>query len=92
MMEKFHYHREGKPEIVLPKFGTGLRFGFLRKIRKEDAGEQLFAMLEYLNERKLITDKTLDLIDDLEDEQVQALMEAWQKDAEQSGDPTLGES
>lgn len=83
MTEKFHY-TVGKKKITLPRFGN-LPFGVIRKIRKLDEVEQLFTLFE------LVLDKdpdTLAIIDTMEQEAVQELIVAWQKD---SG-VTVGES
>ncbi|QDH92285.1 tail assembly chaperone [Gordonia phage Spooky] len=82
--EKFHFLPEGAPkskEIVLPRFGQ-LPGGIFRKLRKEEEAEQFFGLIELLEERKAITTKTLELIDDLPLEQQMEMMQAWQKDSE----------
>ena len=82
--EKFHYLPEGAPktkEIVLPRFGQ-LPGGIFRKLRKEEEAEQFFGLLEVLEEKKSITSKTLDLIDDLPLEEQMKMMQAWQADSE----------
>lgn len=82
--EKFHWLPEGaakSKEIVLPRFGQ-LPGGIFRKLRKADEAEQFFGLIELLEERKAITSKTLDLIDELTLEQQMDMMKEWQNDSE----------
>ena len=84
--EKFHWLPEGaakSKEIVLPRFGQ-LPGGIFRKLRRAEEAEQFYGLLEQLEEKKLITSKTLDLIDDLTLEQQMTMMQEWQKDSETS--------
>lgn len=86
-LEKFHYLPEGAPkskEIVLPRFGQ-LPGGIFRKLRKADELEQFYGLLEILVEKKMATEKTLDLIDDLNLEEQMDMMKEWQKDSDMSG-------
>lgn len=85
--EKFHYLPDGAPkskEIVLPRFGQ-IQGGIFRKLRKADELEQFYGLLEILVEKKMATEKTLDLIDDLNLEEQMDMMKEWQKDSDMSG-------
>jgi hypothetical protein len=81
--EKFHYLPEGAPKskgIVLPRFGQ-LPGGVFRKLRKSSEDEQFFGLLEMLVEKKLITEKTLELIDEMPIAEQMRMMQAWQQEA-----------
>ena len=83
-LEKFHWLPEGaakSKEIVLPRFGQ-LPGGIFRKLRKGDEAEQFYGLLEMMEEKNLITEKTLDLIDDLSLDVQMKMMQAWQSDSE----------
>lgn len=76
MTEKFHY-TVGKKKITLPKFGN-LPFGVIRKLRKEDDTEQVFLLFELI----LKDDpETMEIIDDMGQEELLAMMEEWQKES-----------
>lgn len=76
-LEKF-YFTHGKGKITLPKFDQ-LPFGLIRKLRKEEDGEVLFALFE-----SVLKDdsKSLELLDELTMGEVQTLFTEWQKDVE----------
>lgn len=79
--EKFHY-KVGTKTIVLPRY-KHIPMGILRKLRKEDVDEQLFGLLETVAD-----EKTLALLDELDQERFQEFYQAWQADSE----VTQGES
>ncbi|AYD83875.1 tail assembly chaperone [Gordonia phage Getalong] len=86
-LEKFHWRLKGAPktkEIILPRFGQ-IPGGIFRKLRKADELEQFYGLLETLLEKKMCTEKALELIDELTLEQQMDLMLAWQKDSEMEG-------
>lgn len=82
-LEKFHY-TIGKTKIALPLIGN-LPLGIARKTRHADAAEQLFVTFETLFAEG---SKELDALDTLDGDQMNELMEAWQK----ASGVTLGES
>ncbi|MCA1841343.1 MAG: hypothetical protein LC723_13645 [Actinobacteria bacterium] len=71
-----------KHRIRLPKFGQ-LPFGLIRKFRKESAGEQFFSLLE-----SLLTDADFEKVDLSPQDEMNKMIEAWQKDS----NITAGES
>ena len=82
--EKFRWLPEGaakSKEIALPRFGQ-LPGGIFRKLRRAEEAEQFFGLIELLEEKGMITSKTLDLIDDLPLEKQMEMMQEWQKDSE----------
>ncbi|WIC40211.1 tail assembly chaperone [Gordonia phage Holliday] len=89
--EKFHYLPKGAPktkEIILPRFGQ-IPGGIFRKLRKADELEQFYGLLEVLLEKKMCTEKALDLIDELTLEQQMDMMKEWQNDSEMAGVPGI---
>jgi hypothetical protein len=78
---KFVHDVDGQ-QIVLPAFDQ-IPVGVIRKLRKEDAAEQMFGLLEQLADKK-----TLAIIDKLTARQVNDMFEAWQK----TSATTAGES
>lgn len=71
-LEKFHFEHGGK-KFELPLM-SNLKFGVIRKLRKESDSEQMFMLLE------LVADKrALAAIDDMTGEEVGALFTEWQK-------------
>lgn len=73
--EKFHYTLPAGDEIVLPKYKF-LKAGLIRKIRRMSPVDQVFTALEAVAD-----DTTLALIDDLDQEECNALIAAWQSDS-----------
>lgn len=73
--EKFHYTTEGGAEVVLPKY-KNLKAGLIRSIRKLSPVDQIFTAVEAVAD-----EATLAIIDDLGQEECNALIEAWQKDS-----------
>lgn len=74
-MEKFHYDHKGK-KITLPLMNQ-IPFGVARKLRKESEEEQLYGMIEMVADKK-----SLDIIDQMNPDEVKAMMEAWGKSSE----------
>ena len=77
----FEYTFDGK-KITLPLLSK-LKFGLIRKMRKESAEEQMFMLVE-----QLADDETLAVIDEMDSGQVAEFMEAWQE----ASDVDSGES
>lgn len=71
-LEKFHFEHEGK-KFELPLM-SNLKFGVIRKLRKETQQEQMFMLLEMVANKR-----ALDAIDDMTGEEVGELFEEWQK-------------
>lgn len=80
-MEKFHYTTTAG-KVSLPKFKT-LKFGVVRKLRTMPEYEQVYFLLE-----QAADDKTLAILDELQMEELGALLTAWQEDSM----VTVGES
>ncbi|MEQ6899012.1 hypothetical protein [Microbacterium sp. KR10-403] len=74
--EKFHYTSKSGKKITLPKFGQGIKAGFIRRIRKLSEGEQVFEFIEAVAD-----EKTLEVIDDFDTAELGEFFGAWQKDA-----------
>lgn len=83
-LEKFYY-THGKGKITLPKFDQ-LPFGLIRKLRKEEDGEVLFALFERVLEND---EKSLEILDTLPMGEVQKLFSEWQKDSEANAGESL---
>ena len=77
----FEYTFDGK-KITLPLLSK-LKFGLIRKMRKESAEEQMFMLVE-----QLADDESLAVIDEMDSGQVAEFMEAWQE----ASDVDSGES
>lgn len=74
-MEKFHYTMPDGTEIELPKY-KNLKAGLIRKIRKLSPVDQIFTTLE-----EVAPATALAAIDELDQEQCNALVAAWQADS-----------
>lgn len=62
-------------EVRLPKFGQ-IKFGVIRRMRKEDPSEQMFMLVEEVSD-----EATLAVIDDLPQKEIEALFTKWQEDS-----------
>lgn len=71
-LEKFQFEHDGK-KYSLPLM-SNLKFGVVRKLRKETESEQMFLLVEEVADKR-----TLTAIDDMTGEAVGELFEAWQK-------------
>lgn len=69
--------------VTLPRFKKAMTFGRARRLRKLSAEEQMFTLIE-----EIADDDTLAVLDDLDAEESNAFIEAWQDDS----DVTSGES
>ena len=78
--EKFHWKSPAGDEIVLPHMRQ-IKAGIIRRHRKEEPVDFIFSVLEEAGD-----EATLALIDDLTQEDLNALVEAWQESV------NLGES
>lgn len=76
-LEKF-YFTHNKEKITLPKF-ENLPYGLIRKLRKEDDGEVLFALFEKLFEED---EKSMEVLDTMTMKEVQDMFVKWQEDSE----------
>lgn len=87
--ERFHYVSavDGKSKIDLPRFNQ-LPMRYMRKLRKMSDADQMFGLLEMCVEDDKADEKIFDVLDELNIEQFQAFMEAWQE----HGGITLPES
>lgn len=81
MMEKFNFTSIAGDKIVLPRF-ENLPVGVIRRIRKLDATDQIFTLIEEIAAEQL---DTLDVMDRAEFE---AFITAWREGSAVS----LGES
>lgn len=81
-LEKFHYTTDGGEKITVPKFKT-VPAGVIRRVRKESQAEQIFTVLEALAD-----EATLALVDDLDADEFNRFVQAWQEDSK----VTMGES
>lgn len=79
--EKFHHRLEDGREVVLPHM-KNIKVGVIRKLRDEDEAGQMFGILEAVADPDMLA-----IIDDLDGEQMEELMSAWQK-----ASVSLGES
>jgi hypothetical protein len=61
--------------VTLPKFGA-IRFGVIRKMRKEDPSEQMFMLVEEVSSAE-----TLEVIDALPQKEIEVLFTKWQEDS-----------
>lgn len=64
----------GDEKIELPPFRSLMTFGRARRLRKLDPEDQLFSLLE-----EALPQKTLDLLDPLEPEEMDRFFTAWQE-------------
>lgn len=71
--EKFHWTAPSGAEIVLPHMNK-IKGGLLRKYRKLDPVDFMFSVLE-----DIADEETLAQVDDLENDDMNAMFEAWQK-------------
>lgn len=62
-------------EVRLPKFGA-IKFGVIRRMRKEDPAEQMFMLVEEVS-----TEEVLTMIDDLPQSEIEDLFTKWQEDS-----------
>lgn len=62
-------------EVRLPKFGA-IKFGVIRRMRKEDPAEQMFMLVE-----EVATEDVLTVIDDLPQKEIESLFTEWQEDS-----------
>lgn len=81
-LEKFHYTTAAGEKVTLPKFKS-VSAGVIRRVRKESQAEQIFTVLE-----DLADEATLRLVDDLDAQEFNEFVQAWQEDSK----VTLGES
>lgn len=75
MLEQFHYRTSGGDDVVLPKY-KHLKAGLVRQIRKLAPVDQIFTALEAVAD-----EATLAIVDDLTQDEMNALISAWQKDS-----------
>ena len=73
--ELFHHTLPSGETVTLPKY-KNLRAGLIRKIRKLAPIDQIFTVLE-----EVASPAVLALIDDLDQEQCNDLVQAWQNDS-----------
>jgi hypothetical protein len=81
MTEQFHYTHNGR-SFTMPH-AKNIKVGVIRKAAKLPSGTQEFAVLE-----AILSDDALEVVDDMDAQEFEAFMKAWQKE---SG-VTLGES
>jgi len=60
--------------VRLPKFGA-IKFGVIRRMRKEDPSEQMFMLVEE------VAEDSLDVIDELPQSEIEDLFTRWQEDS-----------
>ena len=70
----FEYTHAGK-KITLPLMNK-LKFGIVRKLRKLEDEEQMFAMIEMVAD-----EKTLAVIDDMDGDEVGEFVKAWRDES-----------
>lgn len=71
-MEQFHWTSPSGAEIVLPHISK-IKAGLLRKYRKQEEIDMVFSIIE-----SVADEKTLALIDDLDQGDLEKFMEKWQ--------------
>lgn len=66
--------KSSEGEVRLPKFGA-IKFGVIRRMRKEDPSEQMFMLVEE------VAADSLPIIDELPQQEIEELFTKWQEDS-----------
>lgn len=79
----FTYKFQSGAVLTLPKFKKIMTFGRARRYRNLPESEQMFSLIE-----EICDERALAVLDDMDTDETEAFMNAWQADS----DVTLGES